>query len=97
MPIIVIYVTAGMLIAGIFPLPYGYYTLLRLVATTVFLWAAVIAFNRNEKSLPWLFAILAFLFNPIISIYLPKILWMIIDGASALILIVTRAKIQEKT
>jgi len=47
MPVKVIYIAAGLLFAAILPLP-GYYTLLRLVATGVFAWAAVIEFQKDQ-------------------------------------------------
>jgi hypothetical protein len=36
----------------------------------VFAWAAYIAFERNEDILPWVFIVLAIIFNPILKILL---------------------------
>ena len=95
MPKLVIYFAAGLLLLGILPLPYGYYTLLRLVAFGVFTWAAFIAFEKKEAVLPWVFVLLALIFNPIIKTYLPKEIWAIIDFCSGVFLIFVRNKIQE--
>ena len=96
MPKQLIYIAAGFLFIGVFPLPYGYYMLLRFIAFVVFAWAAVITFKRNEKTLPWVFGILAVVFNPILKIHFPKELWAIIDFSSGLFLVLISKKIQVK-
>ncbi|GAG75103.1 unnamed protein product [marine sediment metagenome] len=49
MPVFVIYITSAMLLIAVAPLPYGYYTLLRLVVTGVFAWAGYITYKRNNN------------------------------------------------
>lgn len=95
MPITVIYIASAMLFVGAAPLPYGYYTLLRLVATGVFVWAAFIVYERNHKSLPWVYGVLALLFNPLIKIHLPKELWAVLDIGSGILLVATKSTIQK--
>lgn len=68
--------------------------LLRLVATGAFSWAAFVAYERKNASLPWVFGILAVLFNPIIKIHLPKELWAIVDISSGILLLATKRTIQ---
>jgi len=89
MPTAVIYISAGMLFLGAAPLPYGYYMLLRLVACGVFAFAAFIAFDRKSKVLPWVYGLLAVLFNPIIKIHLPKEVWAFVDVAAGILLLAT--------
>lgn len=89
MPIAVIYICAVMLFIGAAPLPYGYYTLLRLVACGVFAFAAFVSFERKNKILPWVFCLLALLFNPIIKVHLPKEAWALVDIAAGVFLLVT--------
>jgi len=89
MPTAVIYISAGMLFLGAAPLPYGYYMLLRLVACGVFAFAAFIAFDRKSKVLPWVYGLLAVLFNPIINIHLPKEVWAFVDVAAGILLLAT--------
>jgi hypothetical protein len=43
----------------------------------VFAWAAYIAFERNEDILPWVFIVLAIIFNPILKIHFPKEMWVV--------------------
>lgn len=94
MPPTVIYSGVAMLFIGAAPLPYGYYLLLRLVATGVFIWAAIVAHERNNESLPWIFGVLAILFNPVIQIHLPKEFWAAIDIAAGVLLLATKRSIQ---
>ena len=96
MPAPVVYVTSVMLLVAAAPLPYGYYTLLRLVATIVFVWAAYVAYQRKKNGLPYAYGILALLFNPIIPIYLDKTLWAIMDIAAGILLLVTLRHIKQQ-
>jgi len=70
-------------------MPYGYYMLLRLVATGVFAFAAFIAFDKNCKALPWVYGFMALVFNPIIKIHFPKEIWAVVDVASGILLLTT--------
>ena len=76
-------------------MPYGFYTLLRLVATGVFVWASIVSYQRGLPLLPWLFALLAVLFNPLIKVHLPKELWIVIDLGAGVLLLATRPKIEQ--
>lgn len=96
MPITVIYIGVAMLLIGAAPLPYGYYMLLRIVATGIFVWAAFVTYERKNDVLPWVFALLAILFNPIIKIHLPKELWAVIDVSAGVFLLVCKSSIQER-
>lgn len=91
----IIFLAAGFLLLGILPLPYGYYSLLRLIACAVFAWAAYITFENNEALLPWVFIVLALLFNPVIKVYLSKEIWAVIDGCSAIFLLIVSPKLQQ--
>jgi hypothetical protein len=93
MPKALIYITAGFLFVGVLPLPYGYYMLLRLIACGVFAWAAYIAFERKDDVLPWVFIVLAIVFNPIIKIHFPKEFWVALDIGSAIFILVVKPKI----
>jgi hypothetical protein len=88
MPIGVIYACAAMLFIGAAPLCYGYYTLLRLVACGVFGFAAFITADRKHNVLPWVFGLMALLFNPIVKVHLPKEAWALVDVAADVFLLV---------
>ena len=96
MPVVAIYIAAGIILIGVAPLPYGYYTLLRIIATGAFVWAAIVAYERNDPVLPWVYGLLAIIFNPIIKIHFPKEIWVIIDLVAGMLLILTKNKIQER-
>lgn len=95
MPLAVIYIAAALLFIGAAPMPYGYYMLLRLIATGIFIWAAFLAYERKHESLPWVYGVLAILFNPLIKIHLPKELWAVVDIGSGILLLVTKSTIQQ--
>ena len=96
MPIALIYIVITLLFIAIVPLSYGYYMLLRLVVTGIFIWAAFIAYEQKHKLLPWIYGLLAVLFNPIIKIHLPKELWAIVDIGSGIFLLSTKSIIQKR-
>ena len=94
MPTPVIYICAAMLFLGAAPLPYGYYTLLRLVSCGTFGFAAYVSFSRGRKVLPWIFVLVAVAFNPIVKVHLPKEVWAIVDVAAGLLLLATSKHIK---
>ncbi len=94
MPIAVIYITSLMLIIGAAPLPYGYYTLMKLVACCVYAWGVVVAYKNQFGILPWLCAIGVITFNPLIPIYMPREAWMFIDISAGLFLFFNRGSLQ---
>ena len=95
MPVAPIYIISALLFIGAASLPYGYYMLLRIAACGFFIWAAVITYEKKSQYLPWIFGLLALLFNPIIKIHLPKELWVIIDICSAIFVLAAKSKLQE--
>lgn len=93
MPPAVLYIGVALLALGAAPWPYGYYTLLRLVATVVFVWAAFVSYQRKDPLLPWVYGLFALLFNPLFKVYLDKELWAAIDLVAALFLFFTRKRV----
>lgn len=78
-----------MLLLALAPLPYGYYTLLRLVVTAVAVFAAAIEFKGRQQFTTWsvLLGLIALLFNPIIPVHLTRGMWAVIDTVVALIFV----------
>jgi hypothetical protein len=64
-------------------MPYGYYQLVRVVATAAF---AFLAYQERENSLLWVFVGLALLFQPFEKIALGRTLWNVVDVAVAVFL-----------
>ena len=96
MPVGIIYIAVGMLIVAVAPLPYGYYMLLRLVATGVLAWSAYVAYERQYKILPWVLVLLAVLFNPVIKIHLPREIWAGIDIGAGIFLLAISSKLRDQ-
>jgi len=75
-------IPASMLVLALLQLPYGYYTLLRLV---VCLTAAIIAFQSWPKHKAWAtaFGLVALLFNPLVIVSFDRETWAPIDAVVA--------------
>jgi len=97
MPRFVIYGSAGMLLLALAPMPYGYYTLLRLVATGVFIWAAMITSERRLQALPWVFSVLALLFNPLVKVPLSREVWALVDLGSAVLMLAAQRSLVQRS
>jgi len=95
MPSSVIYVAVVMLFLGAAPLPYGYYMLLRIVVTIVFIWSAYVSYVRKRKIIPWIFCFVAIVFNPLLKIYFSKEMWAIVDVAAGVFLLLNKKHLQE--
>jgi hypothetical protein len=72
-----------LLLACLLPMPYGYYQLVRVVASAAF---AFLAYQERENSLLWVFVGLALLFQPFEKIALGRSLWNVVDIAVAVFL-----------
>ncbi len=69
--------------------PYGYYQFLRWLIFAVGVYSAYLSYSFNQKIWPWIFAIIALLFNPIIPFYLSRNTWQPIDVIVAIIFLVS--------
>ena len=76
-------------LAMIEDLPYGFFTLLRLVVfgTTVYL--SWLAYKSEKHTWTWIFGFIALVFNPFIPLYLGRDLWMAIDLLVAIFLFIS--------
>lgn len=68
-----------LLIVGIFDMPYGYYTFLRITITLSSIFLAYLNYKDNSFYWFWFFCLVAILFNPVFPIYLDKYHWLILD------------------
>ncbi len=78
------FVPAAMLLIALAPLPYGYYTLLRLVVCVS---AGTVAYLSWPKHAAWSvgFIVVALLFNPLIIVALDRGTWAPIDVGVAIL------------
>lgn len=73
-----LYLAAALLIC-LAPMPYGYYTLIRMLATLVFCIYAYRCYIAKKESQTCIFVILALLFQPFIKVALGRVVWNIVD------------------
>ena len=75
----IIYGLAGLLCAvAVFPLPYGFYTFLRLVVL-VGAFLAAVELKQEDNFLWVLFGGISLLFNPVFPVHLDRGVWFPID------------------
>ena len=83
-----------MLLLAVLPLPYGFYTLLRIVVTASAAFAAYYFFEKGDDSQSGIIlALIALLFNPLIPIHLDKAIWMPIDIGTAIYMYLVSKKV----
>ena len=75
---------------------YDFYVLLRWI---IFITSTIIAYDFYKSKLlswTWIFGALAFLFNPILPIYLNKSNWVFIDFIGAILFFITAYSFRKK-
>ena len=93
---------AAVLLLCLAPMPYGYFTLVRILSTVVFGIYAYRCFLAKKEGLTWVFVTLALLFQPFAKVGLGRTVWNIIDVIVAIGLIAlffwewNKSKIVEK-
>lgn len=85
-----------LLLLALFPMPYGYYTLVRICICLLSGYLAYKSWQEKINLWMWIFIIIAILFNPIIPIYLCRTLWAIIDLATAIIFFASLSQLKFK-
>ena len=77
------YLCAALLVLALAPMPFGYYTFLRLVVTAVAFVTAFSFYRDGDVTWAWIFGLLGILFNPLIQVHLSRDIWMILDLLAA--------------
>lgn len=85
-------ILSALFILCLAPMPYGFYSLIRFVAMIVFAIYAYVYYEKKNNKLAIAFLSLAILFQPLLPIYLGRMLWNIIDVIVAIFLIVLYVK-----
>ena len=78
---------AVLLILCFFPMPYGYYILIRFLSMIVFVLYAIISLKKQQITLSIICGSIALLFQPFMKIALGRGLWNIVDVVSAAFLL----------
>lgn len=88
-----IFIPVALLVIAVLPLPYGYYTLLRVIITFACAWLVFIEWDsaKSMTGWAWIFACMAALFNPIFEVHLTRGIWFFLDlGAAAVFVAYSR-------
>lgn len=72
-------VAAAALILALMPMPWGYYTLLRIVVCSAALYNVVDAYGRGVSSYIWAWLVVVVLFNPLLPVGLGRGVWAAVD------------------
>ena len=76
---------------GALSMPYGYYTLSRLIVCGCSLYFAHRLYSENQSPFVWIFGFFAVLYNPIIPIHLyQKEIWMVVNFLTAIVFFLKR-------
>jgi uncharacterized membrane protein len=80
-----ILVPAALLVIALMPMPYGYYTLLRIIVAFGAACIVWTEFSRANSPTSWavLFALVAVVFNPFIPVHLSREVWAWLDVFAA--------------
>ena len=80
---------AALLVAALFPWPYGYYDLLRLGVFVVSGWIAYEQWRHDDAISGWVvaFGAAALLYNPVWPIHLTREIWSVLNIATAVLFV----------
>lgn len=70
------------------PNPYGYYILLRWISCPSFVYLALLSYERQAVPWVWIFGVLAGIYNPIFTTHLGREIWLVVNVASILLVII---------
>ena len=80
-------ILAAALLICLFPMPYGYYTLIRFASMIIFGCMAFKFYNENKKELCIAASSLALLFQPFLKLEMDKGTWNVVDVIVAIALV----------
>ena len=78
---------AALLLLCLVKMPYGYYNIIRLIATSVFVYMTYVYTEKKKLGLMVTFGALVLLFQPFVKIAIGRTMWNIVDVAVAILLI----------
>lgn len=95
LPETVIFGTALLLVIAWGEFPYGFYLIVKNVAFLVLVWAFFNAYKRQVPILPFLFIVLAVIYNPVQRIYLFREAWQVINVVAAVVIILSYFRLEK--
>ena len=88
--------TGILLLLAILNWPYGYYVFLRIIVFISSIIVAIRFYNSKLNSWAYVFAAIAFIFNPLFPIYLTKSAWAPIDLISAILFFLASSSVKKR-
>jgi len=87
-----IFIPIAFLFLALAPMPYGYYSLLRVVVAVATGLCAFGEFAKREHVSGWVVALagIALLFNPVVPVRFPRETWAFLDVGAAIVLLCYR-------
>ena len=77
---------AVLLFIAVAPLPYGFYTFMRIIVCGCAGYMAYYSFSAEEESLwSWFLGFIAILYNPVATIHMTKEIWMVVDALTGVL------------
>ncbi|MBF0593885.1 MAG: hypothetical protein HQL22_02840 [Candidatus Omnitrophica bacterium] len=83
-------------LAVFFKLPYGFYTLLRVVISITSCFMVIAAYKWHRHGWMVVFGLIGLLFNPFILVHFDRVMWRVIDFAVGVLLVFCIFKIRMK-
>lgn len=80
-------ILAALMLLCLFPMPYGFYTLMRFGAMVAFAWMSYGYWQKKKDEYAIVFGALALLFQPFVKIALGRTVWNIVDVTVAILLV----------
>lgn len=81
-PCLQIVIIAALLVAVFCRMPYGYYTLLKVICCAGFAYLAYKAHEKKSDAWMWVFGVVAVVYNPFVKIHLGREIWTLVNFAS---------------
>lgn len=79
-------IAAMLLLVALAPLPYGYYTFLRIAVTGAAIWSLAVHWESAPVAFKATLIVLGIVFNPVIPLHFRREVWQVIDAAGAVLL-----------
>ena len=67
---------------ALLPLPYVYYTLLRVVMCGLFSYLAYLSWQSGGQELTWVCGVIAAIYNPFVPLHLGREVWVLVNIAA---------------
>lgn len=92
----ILFTSGFLLIFALFPLPYFYYQILRVVVSSVAIFTSIKFHQSKLFAWSFIFLSIALVFNPFFPLNMVKSSWVVIDLISAILFFMAAHSVREK-